>query len=249
MFDEKPPKTFEAPGNVPTEPADMFAGIKDESDDSSGRLPDALSSGLLKKKESSMSVMPDVSGGNQSGMTMQATGTSGFVKAFIGLAIIVVVAGLGAGGWWLYKTAQDSSVPATVQQQNETESPVITESPVVTTSPEPEQPATVFASSSTRTNNDSILFGTMIDTDKDGINDVQEREIGTDPVKSDTDEDQLNDGDEMFIWKTNPLKADTDGDSYLDGAEIKNGFTPLGPGRLVPTTSTTTTVKTSSTIQ
>jgi hypothetical protein len=43
-----------------------------------------------------------------------------------------------------------------------------------------------------------------IDSDKDGLTDIQEKEKGTDPKK-----------------------ADTDGDGFLDGQEIKNSFDPL----------------------
>jgi len=34
------------------------------------------------------------------------------------------------------------------------------------------------------------------------------------------------------VYKTDPLLADTDGDGYSDGSEVKNGYNPLGPGKL-----------------
>jgi len=43
-----------------------------------------------------------------------------------------------------------------------------------------------------------------VDTDKDGLADKEEENLGTDPKK-----------------------ADTDGDSFLDGQEVKNGYDPL----------------------
>lgn len=46
----------------------------------------------------------------------------------------------------------------------------------------------------------------------------------------DSDNDELSDSDEIFIWKTDPYKADTDGDSYLDGDEVVNGYDPLIAG-------------------
>lgn len=79
---------------------------------------------------------------------------------------------------------------------------------------------------------DSVIFGNKIDTDNDGLDDVKEYEIGTDPLNWDTDGDGLSDGDEFLVWKTNLLKADTDSDGYSDGMEIKNGYNPLGEGRL-----------------
>ncbi len=44
----------------------------------------------------------------------------------------------------------------------------------------------------------------------------------TDPLKADTDIDDLTDGEEVLDYKTNPLRADTDGDGLSDGGEILN---------------------------
>ena len=49
----------------------------------------------------------------------------------------------------------------------------------------------------------------------------------------DTDHDGLTDYQEVHVYHTDPLKADTDGDGYNDGDEVKNGFNPLGPGKLL----------------
>ncbi len=93
------------------------------------------------------------------------------------------------------------------------------------------------------------------DTDSDGLLNDEELQIGTDPSKRDTDGDGLSDGEEVKTYKTNPLlsdsdsddlddvkelktymsdplNSDTDGDGYLDGAEVKNGYSPSGPGKL-----------------
>ena len=58
------------------------------------------------------------------------------------------------------------------------------------------------------------------DSDKDGLINKVEKEMGTDPKKADSDGDGLSDGDEVNQYKTNPLKADTDGDGLSDGAEV-----------------------------
>lgn len=47
----------------------------------------------------------------------------------------------------------------------------------------------------------------------------------------DSDQDGLLDIDEL-AWGTDPFNADTDGDGMNDGDEIKAGRNPLGPGRL-----------------
>ncbi len=74
-----------------------------------------------------------------------------------------------------------------------------------------------------------------VDTDHDGLTDYQEVHLyHTDPNKADTDGDGLSDRDEVITWKTDPNKADTDGDGFSDGSEVKNGYNPLGPGKLLP---------------
>lgn len=72
----------------------------------------------------------------------------------------------------------------------------------------------------------------IIDADGDGLKDEEEKVLGTDINKFDTDNDGLNDFDEVKKWETDPLDPDTDGDGYLDGQEVEGGYDPLGPGRL-----------------
>lgn len=64
------------------------------------------------------------------------------------------------------------------------------------------------------------------DSDGDGIIDVEEAAIGTDPNKADTDGDGLNDGEERTL-STNPLLADSDGDGLNDRLETLLGVDPL----------------------
>ena len=73
---------------------------------------------------------------------------------------------------------------------------------------------------------------TQLDTDKDGLTDVREAQLKTNPNNPDTDKDGLTDGSEVTIWKTDPLNPDTDGDTYPDGQELLNNFNPNGPGKL-----------------
>lgn len=48
----------------------------------------------------------------------------------------------------------------------------------------------------------------------------------------DSDGDGLTDGNETSRYKTDPTKPDTDGDGYSDGDEVKNGYNPLGGGKM-----------------
>jgi outer membrane protein OmpA-like peptidoglycan-associated protein len=62
--------------------------------------------------------------------------------------------------------------------------------------------------------------GGPLDSDGDGLSDVRESELGTDPYDPDTDKDQLSDGDEVLTVLTDPLNPDTDYDGLKDGAEV-----------------------------
>lgn len=65
------------------------------------------------------------------------------------------------------------------------------------------------------------------DPDNDGLTTAAEQTAGTNPLDPDSDDDGLNDGDEVNIWQTRPLLADTDGDELIDGAEAAAGTNPL----------------------
>lgn len=79
---------------------------------------------------------------------------------------------------------------------------------------------------------DEPLPTTDLDSDGDGLTDLEEQIFGTDPGNPDTDGDGLTDYEEIFIWETDPLNPDTDGDGYDDGLEVQHGYNPLGPGLL-----------------
>ncbi len=57
------------------------------------------------------------------------------------------------------------------------------------------------------------------DTDGDGLTDLQEDFLGTDPNNADSDGDGLTDGDEVFVYHTNPNNTDSDSDGMSDGWE------------------------------
>lgn len=84
--------------------------------------------------------------------------------------------------------------------------------------------------------NATIIWGTGTeDTDRDGIADVDEYSLGTNPVFADSDGDGSNDPDELGNG-TDPYNPDTDGDGIGDGAEIFAGGDPLvaaAPGTIL----------------
>lgn len=63
------------------------------------------------------------------------------------------------------------------------------------------------------------------DLDGDGLTNIQEYILGTDPNKADTDNDGLTDAQEVALG-TNPANADTDGDGISDGWEVLHGLNP-----------------------
>ncbi|MFZ2539399.1 MAG: hypothetical protein WAX04_10920 [Oscillospiraceae bacterium] len=98
---------------------------------------------------------------------------------------------------------------------------------------------TVESNTVTMVKNENGYELNLEDTDKDGLPDVYENMICTDPLKPDTDGDGLNDYTETNLTNTNPLKIDTnentvsdanedlDSDSLINLQEIKYGSNPL----------------------
>ncbi len=76
------------------------------------------------------------------------------------------------------------------------------------------------------TNGDSISDADE-DYDQDGLSNLKEFQIGTDPTEKDTDGDGLDDYEEVMIYGTDPLNSDTDMDLVGDGREIELGLDPL----------------------
>jgi outer membrane protein OmpA-like peptidoglycan-associated protein len=71
----------------------------------------------------------------------------------------------------------------------------------------------------------SYYFFGESDSDKDGLTNDNEIELGTDPYNPDTDGEGLKDGEEVITYYTDPLKPDTDGDLLTDYDEIAKHHT------------------------
>lgn len=174
------------------------------------------------------------------------------ILLIVGLALVATGA-LATGGYFLYASLKK---PAPISQPivptvdlNQPEVPIDTNvAPEVNTNTdlnlnvETNTNTTTDANVNTNTN----VAASTVDSDADGLTDVQEIALGTNPNSLDTDGDGLFDGEEVNIYKTDPLNPDTDGDGYKDGEEVANGYNPNGPGKLlqVPQAPTNTNTET-----
>ena len=118
--------------------------------------------------------------------------------------ILFACIALAAAATFIYREIQDQST--TSAQSTETA-----------------QAAGALANAATQTA--TVEFGLALDTDGDGLTDVQEAELGTDPSKADTDGDGLTDQEEIENG-TKPDNPDTDGDGLSDGDEKLHGADP-----------------------
>jgi hypothetical protein len=76
----------------------------------------------------------------------------------------------------------------------------------------------------------TAVFGdTSEDSDHDGLADIYEKLLGTNPYVKDTDNDKIPDGNEIAETGTDPLLPDTDGDGHQDRTELLNGTSPTDP--------------------
>ncbi len=66
----------------------------------------------------------------------------------------------------------------------------------------------------------------LLDTDLDGLTNIEEFEAGSDITLADSDFDGLLDGEEVKTYMTNPNAQDSDGDNLSDRWEIAFGFDP-----------------------
>lgn len=259
MFEDQQPKQPAPPANLPSEPLDMFAEVEGDVTPAAPPIPNALGAGLLKKKTEAIAP-PSIGKSTSDAQPVYSMKEPVLGKILLIVLMVVAVGGLAYGGYWGYQkffaVAPPSDETETAKTTNNTPAPadntaqqiVIPETPpttteTATTTPPATVPPVTTTDISAQMNNDKILFGEPVDTDKDNLDDVRERELGTSPTNPDTDGDCLTDYQEVVIYKTNPLNPDSDGDGYFDGEEVLSGYNPLGPGKMgesVSEMSTTT---------
>lgn len=157
-------------------------------------------------------------------------------RAPIILGVIAVLALAGGAGWYfLMGPGSSPSVGEKGVMVDDFLPPEEDIPPTPTPEPEPEpesEPEPAPAPTPTIPIDVPEAVLNALDSDKDGLNDIRERELGTNPQSADTDNDGLSDLDEVEIYGTDPTNPDTDGDGYLDGEEVEGGYNPNGPGTL-----------------
>ncbi len=242
MFDDESSQPTEMPEPSAADAVDPFeseAGA-DLSPGSTPLGPSALEAGKLQPI--APSVMPALDTMDM-GNLHEPTALK---RIFLATAIIVVVGGAGAGTWWFLKNKSATPAPTTTTATTIPAAPV---QPTNTVNIDSTGPAAAAITTSTPAKQfvpsdnpqvtapaapaaTSTAIDQNLDSDHDGLTDVEEAKYGTDPHNPDTDGDGLSDGVEVHIWFTDPLKKDTDGDGYSDGQEVMSGYNPLGPGKL-----------------
>lgn len=156
---------------------------------------------------------PGGTGGSQGGEVV----SSGMVPAWIPPVLLFLCAGLAAMAWFIGNEIKDRRDAARHATETRVVAMALTQTAIPRATLDVEQAKTATAT----------WLGE--DDDRDGLTNARELELGTLPDKRDTDEDGLDDGDEVNTWGTNPLLPDTDNDGLKDGDEVSQGIDPNDP--------------------
>ncbi|NWF69259.1 MAG: protein kinase [Chloroflexi bacterium] len=86
--------------------------------------------------------------------------------------------------------------------------------------------APVTSAAQTQAGNLALTTTAAVDSDGDGLSDIEERRLNLNPTLADTDGDGLRDGDELRQYNTTPNNPDSDRDNLNDGTEVALGASP-----------------------
>lgn len=77
-----------------------------------------------------------------------------------------------------------------------------------------------------------VTMAVITDDDYDGLSNDEEATAETNANQADSDNDGLNDREEVKVYGTDPKQADSDNDGKSDGDEIQNRSNPKDPSPL-----------------
>ncbi len=131
-------------------------------------------------------------------------------------AVLIVLAILGAAVWFFVLKKDEAPVVT---------DPIVTE-PEPTVTPDVTTPGDWLARYfQSETCTEINICGDKADPDRDGMNNKEEFDTGTDPNNSDSDKEGIADGDEKFVFSSDPLVGRTYREgNYNDADFIKGGY-------------------------
>ncbi len=210
--------------------------------------PSALDVGKIKPVDSVPPTVPHGEPIRDTGVVVEESFASRHKLLLFGLIALVILIPLVWAGMSLFLRGNEPAAPSVILKAPDTDTSDI--SSFETSSSAVSVPSTTTeegqAGAATSTPTDATVppgeastvtppqetTPDSVDADGDGLTLSQELQYGTDPSQSDSDSDGLTDKEEINIWKTDPRNSDSDSDTYSDGQEVKNGYNPLGSGRL-----------------
>lgn len=202
--------------------------------------PTALAQGKLQPAQPG-TAKPPVPAEQLSG----AKGKGFPIKKILAFVIVFLVVGSGAAAgyfWWqgrsqalapvvpLGQPNSEGSVTAPPAENNTTDNPI---NQAVDQFQQKAIDQVVDPFTKPAPSNNAPSATPTMDTDQDGLSDVDEQAHGTNINLVDTDGDGLSDWEEVTVFGTNPLDPDTDADTYPDGSEVQKGYNPKGSGKLL----------------
>lgn len=155
---------------------------------------------------------------------------------WIAIAVIICAAGgyVGYTFWHQKSNAPETQAPPPATQEAPPEpAPSPTES-----APPPAAPITVTTPEEWRIKffngaecTQELVCADTADPDRDGLANLEEQKLGTDPNNPDSDGDGLSDGDEVHIFGGNPLNIRTaENKDYTDADDARGGFDSTNKG-------------------
>lgn len=142
-------------------------------------------------------------------------GSSGSNRGIIISALVLLTVMLLTGGYFAYDSWQRSRIS---QEPAEEQRPPIIEI----------QEEEMLMATSTATSTEEVATSTATSTEEMATSTEESKEV---KFSLDSDNDGLTDIEEV-IFGTAPSSADTDGDGYKDGVEVANGYSPNKAGNV-----------------